>query len=78
VSNIYVLPDHRGKGIGTRLFKHLAEMAIERGCGRFEWWALDWNAPAIGFYESLGAKAMDEWMVFRITCDKLKKLVGKG
>jgi GNAT superfamily N-acetyltransferase len=75
VEDIYVRPEYRGKGIGTKLFTHLAKIAIDRGCGRFEWWVLDWNAPAISFYEKLGAKAMDEWMVFRITCEKLKKLV---
>jgi GNAT superfamily N-acetyltransferase len=78
VEDIYVRPEYRGKGIGTKLFTHLATIAIDRGCGRFEWWVLDWNAPAISFYEKLGAKAMDEWMVFRVPCEKLKKLVAES
>jgi len=76
VEDIYVKPDFRGRGIAAKLFKNLANLAIDRGCGRFEFSVLDWNAPAISFYEKLGAKAMDEWMVFRINSQNLKKLVG--
>lgn len=65
----------RGKGIGKQLLLHLAKMAVEQGCGRFEWSVLDWNTPAIEFYESLGAKPQDEWTVYRLTESTLKKLV---
>lgn len=78
VEDIYVKPEYRERGVATRLFKHVARLAIERGCGRFEFWVLDWNAPAVAFYESLGAKAMDEWMAFRINCESLKRVVGSA
>ena len=69
-----MLPEWRGHGFGRGLLTHLARIALERGCGRFEWSVLDWNEPAIGFYESLGAKLMDGWSIFRVTGDALAKL----
>ena len=70
----FVRPEFRGRGIGKTLLAHLAALALERGCGRLEWSVLDWNADAIRFYESLDAKAMDEWTVYRVTGDALKTL----
>jgi ribosomal protein S18 acetylase RimI-like enzyme len=74
-----VIPELRGRGIGRILLSFLAKLAVERGCGRLEWWVLDSNEPAIRFYERLGAKAMDEWTVYRVTGDALVKLAqGRG
>ena len=61
LEDLYVKPEYRGKGFGKGLLKKLAGIAVERGCGRLEWWCLDWNKPSIDFYLSLGAKPMDEW-----------------
>ena len=69
-----MLPEYRGKGYGKALLKQLTHIAVERGCGRLEWWCLDWNTSSIGFYQSLGAIAMDEWTTYRITGDTLKAL----
>lgn len=74
LEDLFVRPEHRGCGAGKALLVHLARLAVERGCGRFEWSVLDWNEPAIGFYRSLGAVPMDEWTVFRLTGDALNKL----
>ncbi|MEE4272376.1 MAG: GNAT family N-acetyltransferase [Thermoanaerobaculales bacterium] len=74
LEDLFVEPEFRGRGIGRRLLARLAAIAVERGCGRFEWWVLDWNEPAIGFYEKLGAVAMDEWTVFRMTGEALEDL----
>ncbi len=74
LDNLFVDPDLRGRGIGRALFAFLARLAIERGCGRLEWSELDWNEPAIRFYERLGAQAMDELTIFRLTGDALEKL----
>lgn len=74
LEDLYVRPEQRGRGIGKALLAHLAAIAVERGCGRFEWSVLDWNEPAIRFYEKLGAKAMEGWTVFRVTGDALAKL----
>ncbi len=74
LEDLYVKPEHRGKGYGKALFKKLAQIAVERGCGRFEWWCLDWNKPSIDFYLSLGAKPMDEWTSYRIDGDTLLEL----
>lgn len=74
LEDLYVRPEHRGKGYGKGLFKILAKIAKERGCGRLEWWCLDWNQPSIDFYLSLGAQPMDEWTVYRITGDTLTEL----
>jgi GNAT superfamily N-acetyltransferase len=67
LEDLFVLPDYRGKGYGKSLMKKLAQIAAERGCGRLEWWCLDWNKPSIDFYLSLGAKPMKDWTVYRIT-----------
>ena len=77
LEDLYVKPDFRGLGLGRRLMIHLAKLAVERNCGRFEWWVLDWNAPAIGFYGELGAKPMDEWTVQRVSGDALAALAAR-
>ena len=74
LEDLYVEPAHRGQGIGTALFRELARIAVARGCGRLEWWCLDWNTPSIEFYRSLGAEAMDDWTVYRISGETLSKL----
>ncbi|MDO4712099.1 MAG: GNAT family N-acetyltransferase [Peptostreptococcaceae bacterium] len=74
LEDLYVSPEYRGKGYGKALLKKLAEIAVERGCGRLEWWVLDWNRPSIDFYRSMGAEAMDEWTVFRIAGETLEKM----
>ncbi|WP_458405662.1 N-acetyltransferase family protein [Methanobrevibacter sp.] len=74
LEDLYVKPEYRGKGYGKGLIKKLASIAVERDCGRLEWWCLDWNTPSIDFYLSLGAEAMDDWTVYRIAGDTLKKL----
>ncbi len=66
LEDLYVSPSSRGNGVGKRLFQKLCQVAKERECGRVEWWVLDWNQSAIDFYLSIGAKAMDEWTVFRL------------
>lgn len=66
LEDLYVSPDHRGSGAGKKLLKYLAEIAVYSNCGRFEWNVLDWNEPAIKFYESIGAKAQDEWIGYRL------------
>lgn len=66
LEDLYVSPEHRGKGFGKALLKHLAGIAVDRKCGRFEWNVLDWNEPAIRFYESLGARAQSEWVGYRM------------
>jgi GNAT superfamily N-acetyltransferase len=67
LEDVFVEPAHRGKGIGKALLRHLASLARERGCGRFEWRVLDWNEPSIRFYESLGASVLREWLLVRMT-----------
>ena len=74
LEDLYVRPALRGKGIGKALLTRIAALAVARGCGRFEWSVLDWNQPAIGFYQRLGAEPMSEWTVFRLTGDALKAL----
>ena len=74
LEDLFVKPVFRGRGIGKRLLVELARIAVERGCGRFEWSVLDWNEPAIGFYKSLGAQPMDAWTIFRVTGDALARL----
>ena len=74
LEDLFVIPRLRGHGIGQVLLSHLAEIAVDRGCGRLEWAVLDWNVDAIRFYERLGAKPMDEWTVFRVTGDSLQEL----
>jgi GNAT superfamily N-acetyltransferase len=74
LEDLYVRPEARGKGAGRQLLRHLARVAIERGCCRLEWAVLDWNEPAIGFYKRLGAHAMDDWTVFRLSGKALESL----
>ena len=74
LEDLYVLPALRGRGIGRRLMVHLAQLAVARGCGRFEWSVLDWNEPAIRLYRSLGAVGLDEWTVQRVTGEALQAL----
>jgi GNAT superfamily N-acetyltransferase len=78
LEDLYVRPAARGSGIGKALLVRLARIAVERGCGRLEWAVLDWNEPAIGFYRRLGATAMDEWTVFRLTGAALEDLAQTG
>jgi GNAT superfamily N-acetyltransferase len=74
----YVRPEARGRGVGRALLAHLARLARERGCGRLEWWVLDWNEPARRFYRSLGARPMDEWTVQRLTGADLDRLADEA
>jgi GNAT superfamily N-acetyltransferase len=74
LEDLFVFPAHRGRGVGRALMGRLAQVAIERNCGRFEWWVLDWNESAIRFYESLGARAMSDWTVYRLTREPLARL----
>ena len=74
LEDLFVIPEYRGKGYGKALLKKLAQIAVERGCGRLEWWCLDWNKPSIDFYLSLGAEPMSDWTVYRITGDTLNEL----
>lgn len=74
LEDLYVMPEYRGKGYGKALIRKLAQITVERGCGRLEWWCLDSNKPSIDFYLSLGAEPMSDWTVYRITGDTLKKL----
>jgi GNAT superfamily N-acetyltransferase len=74
LEDLFVLPEHRGHGVGRALLQHLARIAVNRGCARFEWAVLHWNEPAIGFYKSLGAKPMEDWTVYRLTGEALQEL----
>jgi GNAT superfamily N-acetyltransferase len=74
LEDLFVLPQWRRRGLGTQLLRRIAHTAVERGCGRLEWSVLDWNEPAINFYKKLGARAMDEWTVYRVTGEALKNL----
>jgi GNAT superfamily N-acetyltransferase len=74
LEDLFVVPEWRGRGIGKRLLVHLAELAVERGCGRMEWNVLDWNEPAIRFYERMGARIMKEWKLCRLTGESLKRV----
>ena len=74
LEDLYVSPEYRGKGYGRAILKKLASIAVERKCGRLEWWCLDWNKPSIDFYLSLGAEPMSDWTVYRIAGETLKNL----
>jgi GNAT superfamily N-acetyltransferase len=74
LEDVFVLPEHRGKGHGKALLTEVARLAVERGCGRLEWTVLHWNEPAIAFYRSLGAVAMDEWKLYRLSGNALAAL----
>lgn len=76
LEDLFVRPAHRGAGIGQALLRRLAQLAVERGCGRFEWSVLDWNVNAIGFYERMGATVMPDWRICRVTGDGLRSLAG--
>ena len=72
IEDVFILPEYRGKGYGTQIFRHLANVALEEGCGRMEWICLDWNEPSLRFCRNMGAVPMDEWTVQRLTEDKLR------
>ena len=74
LEDLFVKPAYRGRGVGRALLERLAAIAVERNCGRFEWSVLDWNEPAIGFYKKLGAVPLEDWTIFRVTGDALKRL----
>ncbi len=76
LEDLFVRPEHRGRGIGRGLLASVARLAVARGCARVEWAVLDWNEPSIGFYRSLGARPMDEWTVFRLADEPLARLAG--
>ena len=78
LEDLYVKPEHRGAGYGVALLSELARICVERGYGRLEWWVLDWNAPARGFYESLDADALTEWIPYRVTGDALEALSARN
>lgn len=77
LEDLYVRPECRGKGYGRAILKKLAAIAVERGCGRLEWWCLDWNQPSIDFYLSLGAEPMSDWTVYRIAGKTLTDLAAE-
>ncbi|MBC1919876.1 GNAT family N-acetyltransferase [Listeria booriae] len=77
LEDLYVQPNVRGKGFGKAFLKRLAEIAVERGCGRLEWWCLDWNKPSIDFYLKMGAEPMEDWTVYRIAGETLTKLANE-
>ena len=74
LEDLYIKPEYRGRGLGKALLQHLARLCNERGYGRFQWWVLDWNSPAIEFYHSIGASPMSEWTVYRVEGEPLKRL----
>jgi GNAT superfamily N-acetyltransferase len=74
LEDLYVKPEYRGYGYGKAIFRKLAQIAVECGCGRLEWWCLDWNQPSIDFYLALGAKPMSEWTVYRLDGEALKHM----
>ena len=78
LEDLFVDPKYRGQGHGKALLVKLAQICVERGYSRFSWWVLDWNKDAIDFYESIGAQAMDEWTVYRVSGDALTKLASQG
>jgi GNAT superfamily N-acetyltransferase len=78
LDDLFVYPEHRGKGIGKALLLHVARIAAAQNCGRYEWLVLDWNTPAIEFYESLGAKRMKQWLPVRVEGEALQELAKKS
>jgi GNAT superfamily N-acetyltransferase len=78
LEDLYVSPAYRKAGAGKAMLQHLARVAVQQDCGRFEWSVLDWNEPAIGFYRSIGAVAMDEWVRYRLAGDALAKFAGQS
>jgi GNAT superfamily N-acetyltransferase len=78
LEDLFVLPEFRGRSIGKALLQYLANLAVQRGCGRFEWAVLDWNRPARDFYESLGAEAKADWIIHRVSGEALQRLASGG
>ena len=78
LEDLFVLPEYRGRGVGRAILRRLAALAVERRCGRLEWWCLDWNEPSIAFYRSLGAEPMSDWTVYRLAGDTLRNLAEKN
>ena len=78
LEDLFVDPAHRGAGYGRALLAHLARLAVERGCRRFEWAVLDWNEPAIGFYESLGARPNADWTIYRLSGEALERMAAEA
>ncbi|KLD71534.1 GNAT family N-acetyltransferase [Xanthomonas pisi] len=78
LEDLFVRPEARGKGAGLRLLRYLAQLAVQRGCGRFEWSVLDWNQPAIDFYQAVGARPMDGWTVYRLDGERLAAFAAGG
>lgn len=78
LEDVFVLPEARRSGVGHAIFRFLAREAVRRGCGRMEWAVLDWNRPAIEFYEKLGARRMREWYTYRLTAEQLRALAADG
>lgn len=78
LEDLFVRPEARGKGAGLALLRHLAQLAVQRGCGRFEWSVLDWNQPAIDFYKAFGARPMDGWTVYRLDGERLAAFAAGG
>ena len=78
LEDLFVLPECRGRGYGKALLAYLAAQARREGCGRLEWWCLDWNRPSIDFYKSLGAEPMEDWTVYRLAGETLDKLAEEG
>ncbi len=76
LEDLYVSPEHRGCGAGKALLQHVARIAVDNDCGRFEWSVLDWNTPAIEFYRAAGALPQDEWTVYRLQGDALRRFAG--
>ncbi|MCG3181797.1 MAG: hypothetical protein BIFFINMI_04206 [Phycisphaerae bacterium] len=74
LEDLFVRPSHRGRGVGRAMLRELARLAVQRRCGRMEWWVLDWNAPSIEFYRRLGAGPMSDWTVWRLTGEAMNKL----
>lgn len=78
LEDLYVRPEYRGRGFGKAFLTQLAGIAVERGCGRLEWWCLDWNKPSIDFYLGMGAKAMSDWTVYRIDGERLAQMADEA
>ena len=78
LEDLFVRPEYRGRGCGKALLCRLAAIAKEEGCGRLEWWCLDWNKPSIDFYKSMGAEPMEDWTVYRVTGETLDELAEEG
>jgi GNAT superfamily N-acetyltransferase len=78
LEDLFVRPEHRGSGLGRRLLQELAAICVQRGYDRLEWWVLGWNEGARGFYHSLGAEALTEWVPYRVSGEALARLAGEG